>query len=106
MTTPRLPKSPRFGSLGAVPARQTTHYEQKTGTLPLGLPQVSLTHFPEVVYEMFRGTPRVRDDYMYPNDKPGLGVHIDEKLAARYPCRDRVELWTQPRLPDGSPARP
>ena len=62
--------------------------------------------FPELVYEMFPGTPRVIDGYMYPNDQPGLGIDIDEELAARYPCEDTVELWTQTRLPDGSPARP
>ncbi|MEA3346062.1 MAG: enolase C-terminal domain-like protein [Chloroflexota bacterium] len=62
--------------------------------------------FPELVYEMFPGTPRVRDGYMYPNDKPGLGIDIDEDLAAEYPCEDEVIQWTQTRLPDGSPARP
>ena len=62
--------------------------------------------FPELVYEMFPGTPRVRDGYMYPNDKPGLGIDLDEKLAAEYPCQDSVEQWTQARLPDGSPTRP
>lgn len=61
---------------------------------------------PDLVYEMFPGTPEVRGGYMYPNDRPGLGVDIDEKLAARYPCQDEVEQWTQARLPDGSPARP
>ena len=62
--------------------------------------------FPELVYEMFPGTPRVRDGYMYPNDKPGLGIDFNEKLAAEYPCQDLVEQWTQARLPDGSPTRP
>jgi mannonate dehydratase len=62
--------------------------------------------FSELVYEMFPGTPQVRDGYMYPNDRPGLGIDIDEKLAARYPAQDEVEWWTQTRLPDGSPARP
>jgi len=62
--------------------------------------------FPEVVYEMFPGTPEVRNGYMYPNDRPGLGIDIDEKLASEYPCEDEVEFWTQTRLPDGSPARP
>ncbi len=62
--------------------------------------------FPELVYEMFPGLPEVRDGYMYPNDKPGLGIDIDERLAAQYPCEDEVEWWTQARLPDGSPARP
>lgn len=62
--------------------------------------------FPELVYEMFPGCPEVRDGYMYPNDKPGLGVDIDEDLAAKYPCTDEIIQWTQTRLPDGSPARP
>lgn len=62
--------------------------------------------FPEHVYEIFPGTPEVRNGYMYPNNKPGLGIDVDEKLAAKFPCRDEVEQWTQARLPDGSPARP
>lgn len=62
--------------------------------------------FPELVYEMFPGTPEVRNGYMYPNDLPGLGIDIDEELAAKYPCQDTVEQWTQTRLPDGSPTRP
>jgi mannonate dehydratase len=62
--------------------------------------------FNDLVYEMFPGLPLVRNGYMYPNDKPGLGIDIDEKLAAKYPCEDWVEGWTQTRLPDGSPARP
>lgn len=62
--------------------------------------------FPELVYEMFPGLPEVRNGYMYPNDNPGLGIDIDEKLAAKYPCQDTVEAWTQTRLPDGSPTRP
>ncbi len=62
--------------------------------------------FPEHVYEMFPGLPEVRNGYMYPNDKPGLGIDIDEKLAAKYPAEDTIEMWTQTRWPDGSPARP
>lgn len=62
--------------------------------------------FPELVYEIFPGTPEVRDGYMYPNDQPGLGIDINAELAAKYPCQDEVEQWTQTRLPDGSPTRP
>ncbi len=40
--------------------------------------------FPELVYEIFPGLPNVRNGYLYPNDRPGLGIDIDEKLAARY----------------------
>jgi mannonate dehydratase len=60
----------------------------------------------ELDYAMFPGLPEVRDGYLYPNDQPGLGIDIDEKLAADYPCHDEVVQWTQARLPDGSPARP
>lgn len=62
--------------------------------------------FSDLAYEMFPGTPLVRNGYMYGNDKPGLGIEIDEKLAAKYPCDDWVEQWTQTRLPDGSPGKP
>ncbi|MBZ0301994.1 MAG: starvation-sensing protein RspA [Anaerolineae bacterium] len=60
----------------------------------------------DLEYEMFPGLPEVRDGYMYPNDKPGLGIDIDEDLAAKYPCEDEIEFWTQTRWPDGTPARP
>ena len=48
----------------------------------------------------------IEDGYLYANDQPGLGIDIDEDLAAKYPCGDIVEQWTQTRLPDGSPTRP
>ena len=60
----------------------------------------------EIDYEMFPGLPRVIDGYLYPNDRPGLGIDINEKLAVEYPVADIVEEWTQARRPDGSAARP
>jgi mannonate dehydratase len=57
-------------------------------------------------YEMFPGMPEVRNGYLYVNDKPGLGIEINEKLAAKYPPQDEVIEWTQARLPDGTPSRP
>ena len=62
--------------------------------------------FDDLVYEMFPGLPVVRKGYMYPNDKPGLGIEFNEKMAAQYPVVDEVDMWTQTRLPDGSPCRP
>ncbi|MDA0336004.1 MAG: starvation-sensing protein RspA [bacterium] len=62
--------------------------------------------FNELCYEIFPGLPEVRGGYMYPNDLPGLGIDINEELAAKYPCQDTIEQWTQTRLPDGSPSRP
>ena len=62
--------------------------------------------FKNNVYEIFPGTPEVRNGYMYPNSCPGLGIDIDEDLAAKYPCKDEVIQWTQTRVPDGSPMPP
>ena len=62
--------------------------------------------FPELVYEIFPGTPIVKNGYLIPNDLPGLGIDVNEGLAAKYPCQDEVIAWTQTRLPDGSPTRP
>lgn len=63
-------------------------------------------YFPDVVREVFPGCPEIRGGYMYPNDKPGLGIDINEELAAKYPCKDFLDSWTVARLPDGTSARP
>ncbi|MFE5323150.1 enolase C-terminal domain-like protein [Paenibacillus sp. NPDC056579] len=60
----------------------------------------------ELLTAVFPGTPEVRDGYVYPNDKPGLGIDIDEKLAAKYPCNNKLPEWTLARLPDGTSVRP
>ncbi|HEX6970933.1 MAG TPA: enolase C-terminal domain-like protein [Limnochordia bacterium] len=62
--------------------------------------------FPDRVREVFPGCPVVRDGYAYVNEAPGLGIDIDEKLAAQYPCDERLPAWTLARLPDGTAARP
>ena len=45
-----------------------------------------------VLKELFPGIPEVRGGYMWPNGGPGLGVDIDEELAARFPARDLGDL--------------
>ncbi len=62
--------------------------------------------FQEQTREVFPGTPEIRNGYMYPNVAPGLGIDVDEKLAARFPCRTDVVQWSQARWPDGTVARP
>lgn len=52
--------------------------------------------------EVFPGLPEFNKGYVYANDKPGLGVDLDEKEAAKYPCENTVTTWTQTRLRDGS----
>jgi mannonate dehydratase len=60
----------------------------------------------EIEYEMFPGLPQVRAGYVYPNERPGLGIEFDERLAAKFPCTDENTAWTVSRLPDGTLWRP
>ena len=62
--------------------------------------------FNEAAQEVFPGCPEVRNGYLYSNDKPGLGIDIDEKLAAKYECSDELPDWMMARLPDGTAVRP
>ena len=62
--------------------------------------------FSEAEREVFPGCPEVRDGYAYVSDRPGLGVDIDEKLAAKYSCEDGVPDWTLTRAPDGGATYP
>jgi mannonate dehydratase len=52
--------------------------------------------------DVFPGLPEFRNGYVYANDRPGLGVDIDESAAAKYPCENNVTTWTQTRLTDGT----
>ena len=53
--------------------------------------------------EVFPGMPEYGNDgFVYANEKPGLGVDIDEKEAAKYPCENSVIVWTQTRNANGS----
>lgn len=64
------------------------------------------TEYSEQAREVFPGSPEVRSGYVYVNDKPGLGVDVDESKAALYPCHDKLPAWTLARIPDGTAIRP
>ena len=46
--------------------------------------------FGDAVEEVFPGCPKIRNGMMYANDVPGLGIDINEKLAAKYPFPERT----------------
>lgn len=52
--------------------------------------------------EVFDGLPEFKNGYVYANDRPGLGVDINEKEAEKYPCTADVTTWTQTRRKDGA----
>ncbi len=60
----------------------------------------------DALLDVFPGMPELRQGYVYPNDRPGLGVDLDEREAAKYPCENTVTTWTQTRLRDGAIQRP
>ncbi len=62
--------------------------------------------FSEQELEIFDGLPELRDGYLYPSDRPGFGIEVDEAAAGRYPARAEVIGWTQARHGDGSLSYP
>lgn len=63
-------------------------------------------HPNEALLEVFPGCPVAKDGYLYPSDRPGLGVDLDEEAATKYPCSLELPRWTLARKPDGTAARP
>jgi mannonate dehydratase len=64
--------------------------------------------FPERTREVFPGCPEFRDGMLWLNDKPGLGVDLDEDLAAKFPFPDHPlnGAWPPVRRLDGTVIRP
>ena len=63
----------------------------------------------DLLKEVFPGTPEVRNGYMWANGKPGLGIDINEELAAKYPITEPARSnwsWGNVRLADGTIIRP
>jgi mannonate dehydratase len=65
--------------------------------------------FPPQTRDVFPGCPETRDGYMYASEAPGLGIDIDEKLAAKFPVPDTPAFdfrWGSTRRRDGTVIRP
>ncbi|HWB99243.1 MAG TPA: enolase C-terminal domain-like protein [Bryobacteraceae bacterium] len=50
-----------------------------------GIQEGSVIHGDEI-REVFPGTPVIKKGFLYVNEAPGLGIDINEKVAAKYPC--------------------
>jgi mannonate dehydratase len=66
--------------------------------------------FPKETQEVFVGCPEVKDGYMLAQEKPGLGIEVDEKLAAKFPIPAGPPnfdySWGTTRRKDGTVIRP
>lgn len=65
--------------------------------------------FTQEEQDVFPGCPALRDGYYWANDQPGLGIDINEELAAKFPIRDDPPFdlnWGNLRRRDGSSTKP
>jgi mannonate dehydratase len=64
--------------------------------------------FGERTREVFPGCPEIRDGMLWSNDLPGLGIDVDEALAAKYPfpAHPLNGGWPPIRRLDGTVIRP
>jgi mannonate dehydratase len=65
--------------------------------------------FNQAEQDVFPGCPELREGYYWSNDRPGLGIDLDEKLAAKFPIQDDPSFdmrWGELRRQDGSVTKP
>jgi mannonate dehydratase len=65
--------------------------------------------FTQAEQDVFPGCPELKDGYFHANSKPGLGVDLDEKLAAKFPIKDDPPFdmhWGNTRRRDGTIVKP
>jgi mannonate dehydratase len=59
--------------------------------------------------DVFPGCPTLKEGYYWANDRPGLGIDLDEKLAAKFPIADDPPFdmhWGNLRRRDGTVVKP
>lgn len=65
--------------------------------------------FTQAEKDVFPGCPELKDGYYWANDKPGLGIDLDEALAAKFPISDDPPFdyrWGNLRRKDGTSVKP
>ncbi len=65
--------------------------------------------FTQAERDVFPGCPELKDGYYWASDRPGLGIDLDEKLAARFPIKDDPPFdyhWGNLRRRDDTVTKP
>src|ERR1700676_433968 len=88
------------------PVNQLAAYHVDLSISSFGIQEEN--HFPALVHEMMPGTAQLKGGYLYGNDAPGLGIDLNEAIAAKHPLRDLPsgDDWTIGRGVDGSLVKP
>ena len=80
--------------------------------LDLAIPNFGIQEarlFTQAEQDVFPGCPELRNGYYHANDKPGLGIDLDEKLATKFPIKDDPPFdmyWGNTRRRDGTIVKP
>jgi mannonate dehydratase len=80
--------------------------------LDLAIPNFGIQEareFSQAEQDVFPGCPTLKDGYYWVNEKPGLGIDLDEKLAAKFPIKDDPPFdysWGNLRSRDGTVTKP
>jgi mannonate dehydratase len=67
------------------PVNQMASYHVDISSPAFGIQEEN--GFPPVVHEMMPGTAQIRKGYLYGSGKPGIGVDINEAIAAKNPLK-------------------
>ena len=65
--------------------------------------------FTQAEQDVFPGCPELKEGYYFASDKPGFGIDLDEKLAAKFPIQDDPQFdlrWGNVRRKDGTIVKP
>ena len=80
--------------------------------LDLAIPNFGIQEsrdFTQAEKDVFPGCPELRNGYYYANDRPGLGIDMDERLASTFPITDDPPFdyrWGNYRRRDGTIINP
>ncbi len=88
------------------PVNQMASYHVDISSTAFGIQEEN--QFPPLVHELLPGAGQIRKGYLYGSDKPGLGLDINEALAAKYPLQPLTGggAYHTDRAMDGSVVKP
>jgi mannonate dehydratase len=88
------------------PVNQLASYHVDLAIPSFGIQEEN--HFPPLVHEMMPGAAQLKGGYLYGSDGPGLGIDLNEAMAAKYPLEPPPgrDNWTTVRGMDGSLVKP
>ncbi|MCR9293889.1 MAG: starvation-sensing protein RspA [bacterium] len=89
------------------PVGHAAHVHLDLATPNFGIQEAR--EFSQEEQDVFPGCPELRDGYYWPNQRVGLGIEIDEALAAKFPIQDEPPFdidWGNLRRADGTSTKP